>query len=225
MLVSLGLLFATPANAFEVVYDATGNAISWASAIQYEVDTSNAPEDTPLDAQLSAIELAMQTWNEVPATGIEIGTYDALPATPNLIYWPTTWTGDEDQLALTSTYTTESGNIVGFEIAINPDVDWGVDGNADEMDLQNMMTHEVGHMLGVDHTAVSDKATMHPSSELGETRKRDLFWDDEEAVRYLYPETPEASGVAGFLGCNVAGGAPIIPALLPLLLLGFRRRS
>jgi len=53
-------------------------------------------------------------------------------------------------------------------------------------DLQNIVTHEAGHVLGLAHSQVL-LATMWPITALGETHKRTLHDDDRDGLRYLYP--------------------------------------
>jgi len=73
------------------------------------------------------------------------------------------------------------------------------------VDIQNIATHEVGHLLGIDHSSESlfeseeslVEATMYFASETGETSRRDLSSDDILAVQSLYsasiPNAPTLS--------------------------------
>src|SRR5690554_5316463 len=53
-------------------------------------------------------------------------------------------------------------------------------------DLQNTLTHEVGHLLGFGHSAVIE-ATMFGGAVLGETHKRSLHQDDIALLCTSYP--------------------------------------
>ncbi len=53
-------------------------------------------------------------------------------------------------------------------------------------DIANTMTHEVGHVLGFDHTA-EPEATMYASASLGETKKRELHEVDILGLCEVYP--------------------------------------
>jgi hypothetical protein len=55
-----------------------------------------------------------------------------------------------------------------------------------EADLQNTLTHEVGHLLGMAHSDVSE-ATMFGSADLSETKKRSLHRDDIDGLCAHYP--------------------------------------
>ena len=60
-------------------------------------------------------------------------------------------------------------------------------------DLQNTLTHELGHALGLDHSSIP-QATMAASSTQGETSKRALHQDDKEGHSYIYSHPLEGSG-------------------------------
>jgi hypothetical protein len=54
------------------------------------------------------------------------------------------------------------------------------------MDVQNVATHEAGHVLGLAHSSVAG-STMEASAPLGETAKRTLAQDDVQGVCAIYP--------------------------------------
>lgn len=54
------------------------------------------------------------------------------------------------------------------------------------VDLENVLTHELGHYLGLAHTTDPD-ATMFASAVAGEVHKRDLAEDDELGICTVYP--------------------------------------
>jgi MYXO-CTERM domain-containing protein len=139
-----------------------------------------------------------------------------------------------EALAITSVFALEKNGVIvdaDMEInAVNPAFRWGDvvrDGQRDHQDIQNVLTHELGHLIGLDHTcylpdkrprprddkgnlipdcsAASDEikqTTMFASADPGDTQKRDLAPDDIAAVCAIYPV---AGGGAG--GCSVAAGA------------------
>ncbi|HQL56547.1 MAG: matrixin family metalloprotease [Myxococcota bacterium] len=76
-------------------------------------------------------------------------------------------------------------------------------------DIENTITHELGHVLGLDHPDDDLKdATMYAKALTGETKKRTLETDDIEGLCNLYgdnwpdepPEDPSRSG-----GCSSIG--------------------
>lgn len=70
-------------------------------------------------------------------------------------------------------------NEVGFELTSSS-------ARAVKMDLANTLTHEVGHLLGLDHSE-REEATMYAEAPLGETEKRTLSTDDEAGICEIFP--------------------------------------
>jgi Matrixin len=96
-------------------------------------------------------------------------------------------------------------------------------------DLQNVLTHELGHLLGLGEDMTDIDATMYAFSQPGETGKRDLEVVDKDSIASLYSEEfdPEVQGGCG--GAAIAGyqGEAWVWAALGLGALGFatRRRA
>jgi len=97
-------------------------------------------------------------------------------------------------LAWTNVFTDPiTGEIQEADIYLNgQDFSWGNLGGAEDhsdsqvADLQSVVTHEAGHVLGLAHSQIL-LATMWPATPLGETHKRTLHDDDRDGLRYLYP--------------------------------------
>ena len=143
-------------------------------------------------------------------------------------------------LAVTVLSYDESGRIVDADIVINggptrrfaqlppgdpaeldeTDGDHGdgddgdyADHDGGRYDLQSILTHEFGHVLGLGEEPAVAEATMFPTTARGETKKRDLSGDDEVGLSLLYAEPFEESA-GGTAGCSVApagGGVPWAP--------------
>ena len=75
-------------------------------------------------------------------------------------------------------------------------------------DLQNTLTHESGHFIGLAHSPVPG-ATMNATTQPGETLKRSLAPDDAAGVCAIYPE---ASGGCGCGGGEGTGAASLLAA-------------
>jgi hypothetical protein len=101
-------------------------------------------------------------------------------------------------------------------------------------DLQNTLTHELGHFIGIAHPCGSGSGnppvscssgnfadvTMYPFEVPGETKKRDLSADDVTAVCEIYAPKQGGSGGGGCAtGPGFAGAT-----LLALLALTLRRK-
>ena len=81
-----------------------------------------------------------------------------------------------------------AGTIVDADIEINEAYHTFTTSNQQQvqMDLANTLTHEIGHLIGLDHSPLFE-AIMYFQQPLGETIKRDLAEDDLMAVCDLFP--------------------------------------
>jgi len=110
------------------------------------------------------------------------------------------------------------------------------------MDLQNTVTHEAGHFIGLAHpcevgqagndcTSADAPTTMYPRANLGEYSKRDLDADDRQAVCDVYPAgaatlrcTSSSDGDGSGCGCGTATPTGALATLLGLAALAPRLR-
>lgn len=188
--------------------------------IPWTFDPSGSPGEVPEGAQRPVVRRSFEAWEGVPGASLAFEEADDGHA----VYWLGDWPYDEDLLGLTTTWSTPDGAILGFEIRLNADYDdWAIDAGHDRMDLQNALTHEVGHAIGLDHNDADPDVTMYPSASRGEYGKRDLALDDEDAVRFLYPDVTFTESMAAG-GCSTSPAAPSLLAFAfaPLFL---RRRT
>jgi predicted Zn-dependent protease len=215
------------AIAFELTESPQASELRWDQMpIQWELDSTDSPDHLNIQDQREAMVKAFGTWEKVSGTAVEFeDVTDDASENDNVVYWERNWTANPEMLALTSTISNSEGTIIGFSIALNAKhPHWSIDSD-DGMDLQNALTHEVGHVLGLDHTEEREEATMFPSAEEGEHSKRDLHWDDKEGLRYLYPINT-TKGLFEGLACSSTAAAPsALLAALPLFAIARRRRS
>jgi hypothetical protein len=167
------------------------------------------------------------------ATGAPPAAYDARNS---LIFRTDSWTMSGKPggkayspaaLAITSVFAKPDGHVVDADVEVNaigqtwanldPDAQIGIGHGLDVHDLQNTLTHEFGHFIGLDHTcyttsfdvgmskprpvddmgnAIPDCAdapdavrqtVMFDSVQAGETSKRVLSSDEVRAVCTIYP--------------------------------------
>jgi hypothetical protein len=60
-------------------------------------------------------------------------------------------------------------------------------GVGNDFDIQDIMTHELGHGMGLGHVQDDALLTMYPFASPGETIKRSLGNGDKEGINFLYP--------------------------------------
>ena len=99
-------------------------------------------------------------------------------------------TDDTDYNTLMSTYYYYNWYgtkylIYEADIVINSKWEWRNNGSANGYDVQNVMTHEFGHMLGLGHSNVVG-ATMKQGTFPGDLSKRTLEQDDLNGFNALY---------------------------------------
>lgn len=226
--------FAAPED--HILRNAQGSLLHWESMpVGYQADPShNGGLDE--ESTVAAVVEASGAWTAVDGVGVDFrfrgtatglhGGYDK----QNVVYFVDEWTGSSDLLALTSTWSTDEGEILDFDMAVNTaDHTWALDGDPGCIDLQNALAHEFGHALGLGHDENDLDATMYPSADAGEVTKRDLSAADIEVVAWLYPPSAESADTGGAapaspFGCDAAG-FPSLLAALPAAFFVTRRRK
>ena len=121
-------------------------------------------------------------------------------------------------------YNPETGAIVEADISINPRpraedgtaLQFSTDGTPGTYDLEATFTHEIGHLLGLDHSAVlgstmQSRQAFNGTFGLPALTERTLSEDDRHKVRGLYGPSQRLGSIEGRLADNRTAGA-----LLPL---------
>jgi len=209
----------------------------------------------PGDAE-AAIRASLRAWNDIPCPHpvlVEGGGVQGVPpfqgdpprqAGNNVVLFEDAeaWGVGEGKvpgvIALTTIlYDTRTGALGSFALEVNDgDFRFGTTGAPREMDLQNTLTHEFGHVLALDHSTEGcqrpDAPTMCFSAPSGEVAKRSLEQDDRDGICALYRQRwneegscrdPDPGSSSG--GCGMTS-RPVGPwaALLAVALAWFRRR-
>lgn len=101
-----------------------------------------------------------------------------------------TWPFEPGGAAFTVRYLSTTGTpqeIIETDIILNGiDFEWSTDGNLDRIDIQSVVAHELGHAVGIWHSA-QPTATMYPLTSIGNPVGRTLTNDDIAALCFLYP--------------------------------------
>lgn len=137
------------------------------------------------------------------------------PRGPNanvVVFRDAEWTRGFGTYGMTTvTFRERTGEIVGVDIELNSATGEFTLGDDDvRVDLRSVLTHELGHALGLSHSPYLD-ATMYETYQYGTTHMRDLDWDDQQAVCTVYtpgrpiPPCDPARSFSERCGGNVVG--------------------
>lgn len=246
--------------------DDCGTALQWRQpCISFALEKSGS-QQVPLDVVQKQTKLSFEAWTstdcgngEHPRIEVEdFGTvscakveYNQRGGNTNVIIfrddeWPhmDDGFGTSNTIALTTvTYDVVKGDIFDADMELNSFGNkFTTSDTMVDVDLRSVLTHEVGHFLGLAHSRVLE-ATMYPDYANGSIKLRTPSKDDQLAICNAYPPDREPKGNCeglprhGFSPecqasqtegtCAVAPGTPglSLTALLPALaLLALRRR-
>ena len=125
--------------------------------------------------------------------GAQTSITDAARDGVNLIsVSPAVYNSDARSLTILYTVSTPAagqfpGQILEADILFNPQILLSTDTNVppDRFDLQSLAVHEIGHLLGLDHSGLAS-AAMFPNIAQGSTLMRTLSTDDIVGISNLY---------------------------------------
>ena len=253
------LLASSGSQAFVLERAESGAAVHWKqNCITWWMEAEGCSQMTPEETQ-EVLRASFDTWDNFEGMYIdfqeggvscteEVGL-DADQA-HNVALWHqgrASWPYAARVVGLTTlTFDTESGEIVDADMEFNEeDFRFSYDEQANTYDLQQAVTHEVGHILGLGHSSVP-MSVMYETAGPEAWNKRDLHPDDEAGVSANHgldnaPEsppcadkepkgTPEAPVCPGeeVSGCSSSGSpkAPLFCVLFCLLwMAGCQRRN
>jgi len=113
----------------------------------------------------------------------------------------------------------DSGEIAEADVCINPrpksqegtELQFSTDGSPGTYDLEATFTHEIGHLLGLDHSAVlastmQSKQAFNGTFGMPALTERTLSEDDRQRIRSLYGPTSRLGKIEGKLTDNRTPG-------------------
>lgn len=155
---------------------------------------------------LAELAVAARTWGEIACTSFRAATTAPASLTPGddgvngIFFHEDVWPPDllPHALGQTIIHTDPNGRLRDTDIHLNGvEYTWslGMDPSDAAVDLRGVALHEMGHALGLGHSA-EPRATMHASHPPGLVW-RSLAEDDRDGVCALYPGTGAARCDAG----------------------------
>jgi len=186
-------------------------------------------DNLPFSQVAQAIASSFQAWEDVPTSAIAFtrGTDTTSTSTGNdnrlQLFWLENSTTTQDGLNVAGVLAVSrltsfasgprTGEIIDASLTYNGNqFQWAVDGRNNAADIAEVTTHEIGHIIGLNHTP-NGGATMFPRSGVGRIRGRTLETDDQIGVSVVYP-APGFDSSTGTIRGRVAdnNGAPIFGA-------------
>lgn len=190
----------------------TGAPLSWPGVCVGFSLQRDGTANLEMDAVRQVIERSFVTWTDIPCSdgsgnasiafsarddvGCRHSEYNESGANANVIlFQDDKWRyhGPNDTLAKTTvTFDSDDGTILDADIEVNHAYnEFTIGDDAVVYDLESVLTHEIGHFLGLDHTP-DIFATMYAGYDEGSIEQRTLELDDVDALCAVYP--PNRSG-------------------------------
>jgi hypothetical protein len=177
-------------------YSLIQGGIRWASSsdtVNYSITGS-----APVGGANTAVTTGVATIDGYVTTrSFAVGSASENPCGgTDLIQW-TSIDGPGNILASTSTCrNVATKEIVGFVITIDRDETWSTNGAAGTFDVQEIITHEMGHAAGLGHDSAPRDGclTMYKFASPGETQKRTLGLGDKLGMDVLYNTGDTSAG-------------------------------
>lgn len=207
----------------------SGKPLTWpGNCVGFSLERTMSEKVSNSEARI-AIQRAFQAWTEVecsPGKRSTLAFSQTADATcrkseyrrdgPNvnvIFFRDNEWMHrdvDNTLAKTTVTFNANTGEILDADIEINTaDNPVTASDTNVKYDLQSIMTHEVGHLLGLAHSPFPE-ATMFAAYEPGMTEQRTLSNDDVQAVCAVYPP-----GRAATCDTTPRGGLDLACAAVP----------
>ena len=238
----LCLTLSLPCAAWDVRTDSEGDVVRWAKPLQMVLDARVGAQLGEPGAE-KAIRAAFQNLDEAtPYLEVSVTVGEGKPLgyvvgaadNQNSILALEDWPYSEGALAVTLvTLNARTNELLDADLAFNiekhhfrvlPD---SVKDERRYDDVQNTITHELGHVLGLMHNNATEDLVMYPSAPPGELIKRSLKIDDRDGLLSLYGTAPEPKAGPLQVGCSTTSSSPgwLAVALVFFLLLRPRKAA
>ncbi len=195
------LAWVPDALAWKQTLTSSGQPVHWSSPCHTYYVNEEGSHQVVDGSDLDAVKASFQAWTDVEGsaltyqfageTNFATTAYADEQSPINLvIFRDKKWPYTQRPVAFTAvTYNRDDGLILDADIELN-EQDYAFTTQPDKehwkIDLQNTLTHEIGHVGGLDHSNV-ESSTMFFHAAPGESSKRSLDQDDVDGICALYP--------------------------------------
>jgi hypothetical protein len=208
--------------------------VTWREPVRYFVGEQSGNGATPADLR-GALSRATATWQAVDSAAVTFEFVGMTSALPGMADGRTTIgfldEPDLDQVLGATSFLidTTNGAIVEADVFFNTRFAWSVaaGGQGGRVDLESVALHELGHLLGLGHSAIGETemtpgggrrviasgAIMFPiAMTSGATADRVLQADDIAGISDLYPAAGQVDETGTITGRITKGGRGVLGA-------------
>lgn len=170
-------------------------------------------------SEFRAVRAAFQTWQNVQTADVRFNDRGTTPLRYvdldgfNIV----TFADDSSPLGSSTIaatfqyFDTSRSSFQDADIVFNPALQFSTSGEAGRFDIQSILTHEIGHMLGLDHAGLIS-SVMAPFGVDSQLDQRTLQYDDIVGITEIYPRASSAPATGQIRGTILAGTAPVFGA-------------
>lgn len=153
------------------------------SSVTYDINENSIPIGLSSSDVATAISNSFDAWKNAESSS---PTFSEGTGT-NTVSWQSLGTGGIVAYVSIS-YFPKSKEIVAFSMVFNSDLDWSTSGEAGKFDVQNVGTHEAGHVEGLGHVKAPKDGldSMYKLVDEGEIIKQTLCTGDITGIQALY---------------------------------------
>ena len=217
LLAVLGLAVAILASVVfahvRLINASNGRLLYWVDSAHIPITIASAgSDDIEGRSHQTAIQNSIASWNAASGTRAHLIEDTAEPSRArtdwaaddlHLVYFDEIGTSGyfpagSSTVAITPVWFSSNGHITDADVLFNGhDFSFTTQNDAGAFDVQDVATHEIGHLLGLDHSGCVG-ASLYPYVSPGLNLHRSIASDDEHGLRDAYP-----SGVAGSISGTV----------------------
>ncbi|HLH31739.1 MAG TPA: IPT/TIG domain-containing protein, partial [Terriglobia bacterium] len=210
------------ASAYTFISTSTGAVPAWATMpVQFWINQSGSSQ-IGNGSEFEAIKSAFQTWQNVSIAKIQFQYMGTTPVSTvgqdgmNVVTFVDSSVplGSETIATTFSFFTVDSTGSLAIQeadIAFSTTAAFSTSADPGKYDIQAVATHEVGHLLGLDHSALLS-SVMTPYGVPGELDQRTLAYDDIAGVAWIYPQDSNFSTLSAISGTVTQAGTPVFGA-------------
>lgn len=185
--------------------------------IHFKLNSATAQTLVPDGDPLAPLQAALDSWNNVPYTALRFAPIETTTSGinssdgQNVIAFadsPEARSALGSALAITVVASFVDGRIVDSDIILNPNASFSTTLQANTVDLQSLITHELGHSLGANHATVLS-STMFSLTARRDNSQAQLKADDAAFAVEVYPGPGAGSAYGSIAGIALKDGAPL----------------